>query len=39
MNDLIINKLATIDRCLKRIREVYSLQESSSIPITPAKIL
>ena len=25
MNDSILNKLATIDRCLKRIREVYDL--------------
>lgn len=25
MNDSILNKLATIDRCLKRIREVYAL--------------
>jgi len=24
MNDVIINKLATIDRCLSRIREVYA---------------
>ena len=25
MNDSVLNKLATIDRCLKRIREVYDL--------------
>lgn len=25
MNDSILNKLATIDRCLKRIRDVYAL--------------
>ena len=27
MNDSILNKLATIDRCLKRIREVYDLSK------------
>ncbi|WP_421847025.1 type VII toxin-antitoxin system HepT family RNase toxin [Marinomonas sp.] len=27
MNDSIINKLATIDRCLDRIRDVYSLSK------------
>lgn len=29
MNDSIINKLATIDRCLKRIRDVYALAKEN----------
>jgi len=27
MNDTLLNKLATIDRCLRRIREVYALSQ------------
>lgn len=29
MNDSILNKLATIDRCLKRIRDVYALAKEN----------
>lgn len=29
MNDSILNKLATIDRCLKRIRDVYALAKAN----------
>lgn len=29
MNDSILNKLATIDRCLKRIRDVYTLAKDN----------
>jgi len=29
MNDILINKMATIQRCLKRINEEFNLEESN----------